>query len=58
MNKNYYMIFDKFDCLLNITYDYFYFKRLVKKYQKQNKEIYLRQINSRELLEISSEANI
>lgn len=52
--KVYYMIFDKYDCLLNITYDYFYFKRLVKKYKNQNIYIVLRMIDSRKLLEISS----
>lgn len=56
--RTYYMIFDKYDCLLNITYDYFYFKRLVKKYQKENKEIILKSINSINLLEISSTVNI
>ena len=54
--KNYYMIF-KDDELLNITVDYYYFKRLAKKYKQQYNNIELRAITSYRLLENSTGVN-
>lgn len=39
--------------LLNITNDYYYFRRLVKKYNRENKNIGTREISLDKLIEIS-----
>lgn len=48
--KNYYMIFDYNNNLLNITTDYYYFRRLYKKYVKQVKFVKPRYIYSIDLM--------
>lgn len=53
----YYMIFskDRDDkiVMLNITNDYYYFRRLIKKYKKEHKIIYPREISLDSLIENS-----
>lgn len=52
--KTYYIIFDDKLDVLNFTSDYFYFKRLVRKYR--NKQLIItRSISNFELLENSTE---
>lgn len=47
----------KYD-LLNFTNDYFYFKRLMKKYVSNNEKVYGRKIRVQKLLENSTAARL
>lgn len=51
-----YLIFCN-DKLINYTFDYFYFKRLLKKYDKMWKKVEGRKIEVQKLLEISTSVN-
>lgn len=43
--------------LLHIAYDYYYFKRLLKKYDKMWKKVEARKIETKKILEISTSVN-
>lgn len=56
MQKNYlYLIFFRNE-LINYTFDIFYFKRLLRKYEEKGIKVYGRRVRIQDLLEISTVA--